>query len=81
MSKKLKQEPIYFVPGIFGWFDNNYTQHVLNKVSTTELNPYNLNHKIIIYERQVKEWFLKPETTLSYQKIKAYCFDNMLILN
>src|SRR5688572_5434422 len=72
MSKKLRQEPIYIAPGIFGWLDNNHTPHVLDEVSNDELDPYNVNHKIIIYERQVKEWFLNPATTLSHQKNKGF---------
>ena len=72
MSKKLRTEPIYIAPGIFGWLDNNNTPHVLDEITDEELDPYNIDDKIIIYERQVKEWFLNPATTLSTQKNKGF---------
>lgn len=72
MSKRLRKEPIYIAPGIFGWLDVNYIPHVLDEVSNENLDPFNIDHKIIIYERQVKEWFLNPAKTLSTQKNKGF---------
>ncbi len=72
MSKKLRTEPIYIAPRIFGWLDDHNQAHVLDKTTNTELDPHNVAHKIIVYERQVKEWFLNPATILSKQKNKGF---------
>jgi hypothetical protein len=37
---------------------------VYDELNKTHLNPQNINDKILIYERQVKEWFIKPAELL-----------------
>ena len=64
MSKKLRREPINIAPEIVGWLDENYNPHVFDNRSGRQLDPRNVNHKIEIYERQVKDWFLIPATNL-----------------
>ncbi|TRZ78073.1 MAG: hypothetical protein D4R93_00750 [Deltaproteobacteria bacterium] len=61
MSKKLRiGRPLYIAPEIRGWLDKNFNPVVKDERSGRNLNPNNASDKIIIYERQVKEWFLKP---------------------
>lgn len=62
MSKKLRREPIYIAPEIIGWLDENYNPVVKDERKNRQLDPRNIDDKIIIYERQVKDWFLKPAT-------------------
>ncbi|WP_291100692.1 MULTISPECIES: hypothetical protein [unclassified Flavobacterium] len=64
MSKKLRKEPIFIAPDIFGWIDEQYNPHIFDDVNKVELNAYNAFDKITIYERQVKEWFLNPAIKL-----------------
>ncbi len=37
---------------------------VYDELKKTHLNPQNIDDKILIYERQVKEWFIKPAELL-----------------
>lgn len=63
MSKKLRRDQkIYIAPEIIGWLDKNYNPVVKDERSGKNLDPTNVNDKIIVYERQVKDWFLKPAT-------------------
>jgi hypothetical protein len=64
MSKKLRYEPIYIAPEIMGWLDMNGNPLVLDERYNIELDPRNSNHKILIYERQVFDWFLLPALDL-----------------
>ena len=65
MSKKLRLEPIYIAPQIFGWLDQDNNPNVHDELTGIDLDPRNINDKITIYERQVKEWFLKPALNLA----------------
>lgn len=69
MSKKIKKgRTIYVAPDIIGGINENEQPYILDKRETKVLDPHNPMDKIDIYERQVKEWFLKPATTLVKQK-------------
>lgn len=60
MSKKLRQYRLYFAPKIIGWLDESDNPIIKDEKSGNQLNPSNIEDKIIIYERQVNDWFLKP---------------------
>ena len=63
MSKKLRHEiKLYIAPDILGWLDNQGEPVVKDERTGKNLNPRNIDDKIIIYERQVMDWFLKPAT-------------------
>jgi hypothetical protein len=62
MTKKLRREPIDIAPDIVGWLEENYNPIVKDKRNNQDLDPNNVDHKIIIYERQVNDWFLVPAT-------------------
>lgn len=79
MSKKLRGEPIYIAPGILGWLDKNHSPHVIDEKTNQQLNPRNINDKITIYERQVKDWFLIPATNLIRYKTKNKGFIVLMI--
>lgn len=73
MSKKLRKgKVIYIAPDIIGQLDDNYQPSVLDQRIVRILDPTNPMDKIDIYERQVKEWFLKPATTLVRQKNNGF---------
>jgi len=57
MAKQIRQdEDIYVAPDILGVY-RNATYFAYDKRNNIYLNPSNIDDKIIIYERQVKEWF------------------------
>src|SRR5205823_7980748 len=60
MSKKLRKDPIYIAPEILGSLNNDFEPVVIDERNGNNLDPRNVNDKIIIYDRQVKGWFLKP---------------------
>jgi len=65
MAKKLRREPIYIAPGIRGWIDEFGNPTVIDERNeNSNLDAFNVNDKIIIYKRQVEDWFLKPATNL-----------------
>ena len=64
MAKQLRNYPIYIAPNILGYYDNNGQAIVIDEISNRNLNPNYLEDKIIIYERQVKEWFLNRASEL-----------------
>lgn len=73
MSKKLRyQEPIKIAPDIVGWLDEKYEPIVLDERFKTNLNPKDVSDKILIYERQVKDWFLNPAENLISQKNNGF---------
>lgn len=59
MTKKLRSYPLYIAPGIKGWIDPKKGPIVYDEIHNQNLDPYDISDKIKIYERQVKEWFLK----------------------
>jgi len=60
MAKRLRSTPIYIAPKIIGFLDNNGNPIVADETNNNQLYPNNIDDKIIIYERQVTEWFLEP---------------------
>lgn len=64
MPKKLRRKPIYIASDIKGWLDKWDNPRAIDERTETELNPNNIDDKIIIYERQVKDWFLIPAKNL-----------------
>ena len=68
MAKKIRTETIEIAPNIIGNIKDDGTYFVFDKVNNILLNPENIDDKIIIYERQVKGWFLQP--TLKMVKYK-----------
>ena len=58
MSKQLRNYPIYIAPQIRGHIQENGEPVVFDERTNQNLNPNNIDDKIFIYERQVKEWFL-----------------------
>lgn len=66
MPKKLRQDSkIYIAPQILGWLDSNYDPVVQDERTDRRLDPRNIDDKILIYERQVNDWFLEPATSLT----------------
>jgi hypothetical protein len=64
MPKRIRTNPIYLAPNILGYYDVNGSPVARNEVSGELLNPNSIDHKIIIYSRQVHGWFLEPATQL-----------------
>jgi hypothetical protein len=79
MSKKLRKEPINIASDIVGWLDENNNPHVFDERSGRRLDARNIDHKITIYERQVKDWFLIPATNLTKYKNKNKGFIVLMI--
>ena len=63
MPKKLREYSIYIAPQIRGYLDDG-RPIVFDEKTRLNLNPNNINDKITIYERQVKEWFLNRASKL-----------------
>jgi hypothetical protein len=57
MTKKLRPYWLYIAPEIIGKMDKGRAL-VVDERNNENLDPYNINDKIKIYERQIKEWFL-----------------------
>ena len=65
MPKRIRQdEDIYIAPDILGSYVNGRYIAIDEKKDNQELDPNNIDDKIIIYERQVKGWFLDRATKL-----------------
>ena len=58
MPKKLRNYPIYVAPDIKGYLDSSGQPIVFDERTQRNLDPNDIDDKITIYERQVKEWFL-----------------------
>lgn len=58
MSKQLRNHSIYIAPQIVGYIDETGQPIVFDEKTNQHLDPNNIDDKITIYERQVKEWFL-----------------------
>ena len=68
MSKQIQRnEEIYLAPGILGKYESDIPVAIDERNNNERLDPRNINHKIIIYEREVKEWFLNPSSNLLEQ--------------
>ena len=68
MPKKLRDEPIFLAPEILAYRDLQYNPQVIDERNTMQLDPQNVDDKITIYERQVKEWFLDRAQSLCKRK-------------
>lgn len=77
MPKQIRQnEDINIAPDILGLYrENKY--YAYDQRDDILLDPLNINHKIIIYERQVKEWFLNRAS--SYLRGKKNGFIVLMI--
>ncbi len=64
MPKQLRNYPIYIAPEIRGFIDNNGRPVVFDERTNRNLDPNNIDDKILIYERQVKDWFLNRASKL-----------------
>ena len=58
--------PIYVAPQMLGEYVKG-SRIVLDERNGNTINPYQLNGKIIIYQRQVEGWFLEPADRLLKQ--------------
>lgn len=67
MSKKLRTYEINIAPEISGVMENGYAV-VFDKRNLVDINPNTLEGKIIIYERQVKDWFLSNAVEINSDK-------------
>lgn len=68
MSKKLRSEPIYIAPQIKGHLNDHYKPIIFDERNRIELNARDVDDKITIYERQVKDWFLTPAFEILNEK-------------
>jgi len=67
MSKQIQtNEEIYLAPGIKGRNEKGKPV-VIDEIYNKNLDPTDINDKVIIYEREVKEWFLNPALALVEQ--------------
>lgn len=68
MPKRLRSEPIYLAPDILAWRDDDYRPCIIDQRNGRMLNPYSVDDKIFIYERQVQEWFINRAKSLIARK-------------
>ncbi len=64
MPKQLRNYPIYIAPQIRGYIDENGRPIVLDERTSRNLDVNDVDDKTIIYERQVKDWFLNRASKL-----------------
>lgn len=77
MPKQIgRDQEIYLAPGILGKFENDRPVAIDERNNNAILDPRNLDDKITIYEREVKEWFLNPASDL----LNSNTFDNSFIV-
>jgi hypothetical protein len=79
MSKKLRIEPINIAPEIMGWLDENNHPIVIDQRNNIHLDPNLIDDKIIIYKRQVNDWFLEPASNLARYRNKNNGFIVLMI--
>jgi len=75
MAKKIRQgERVLIAPDIQGWIEDGNPRIRDIRIDSfgEDLNPSSIETKILIYERQVKEWFLIPALHLSCQKDRGF---------
>lgn len=58
MPKKLRDEAIYLAPEILACRDEEHNPIIFDERNNIELDPNNIDDKILIYRRQVEDWFL-----------------------
>lgn len=65
MPKQIRQdEDIYIAPDILGVCRGGQYLAIDERNNNTELDPYDIDNKILFYERQVQDWFLNRATIL-----------------
>lgn len=79
MPKRLRSDPIFIASEIIGKINTDGSTEVCDLRTDRVLDPYNEFDKIIIYERQVSDWFLIPATNLSRYKNKNKGFIVLMI--
>lgn len=68
MLKQIQRnQEIYLAPGILGKYEDGEPVAIDERNDNARLNPRDINAKITIYEREVKEWFLNPASGLLVQ--------------
>ncbi|KAF2326626.1 hypothetical protein [Flavobacterium ginsenosidimutans] len=73
MSKKLRYlDPIKIAPDIVGWLDEKYNPIVKDERLNNDLDANDVFDKILIYERQVKDWFLNRAENLISQENNGF---------
>lgn len=72
MPKRLRDEPIHVAHELLGYRDEDYNPIVIDERTGVELNPLYIDDKIIIYERQVNEWFLERASSLCDDEINDF---------
>lgn len=77
MPKKLRNDPIYIAPDIYARLNNEYYPRAIDERNNRELDLLEIEDKILIYERQVQEWFLNKAKALI--KRREYDFVVMMI--
>ena len=58
MAKRLRDEPIYLAPNIVACRGEKYDPIIIDENSGKQLCASDIDDKILIYKRQVEEWFL-----------------------
>lgn len=77
IPKRLRDYPINVAPNMPGVLLRDGTATVYDEISGKNLNPLDIDDKILIYERQVKGWFLDAAQTLKNKE--NMCFITMMI--
>ena len=77
MPKQIQRDrEIYLAPEILGKYENSTPIAIDERNANVRLDPRNIETKITIYEREVKEWFLNPASQL----IDQNSFNNSFIV-
>ncbi len=63
---------MYIAPDILGTYRNGRYLAIDERNGNSELDPNNIDDKIIIYERQVKEWFLNRASRIVHGKYNGF---------
>ena len=64
MAKRLRDEPIYLAPEILAYRDEKYNPIIVDERIGKQINIDNIDDKILIYKRQVEEWFINRAKSL-----------------
>ena len=73
MPKRIRQnEDLYIAPDILGKYRSGRYIAVDERNNNRVLEPNDIDNKIIIYERQVKEWFLNRASKLMRGKYNGF---------
>lgn len=80
MAKQIQsEERVWIAPNIIGWLDENGQKKAKDIEKDKDLDPSKTDDKIMIYQRQVKEWFLTPATKLLENNDHDYGFIVLMI--